>query len=401
MSLTHSFDVPSHSLILIHPFHYLIKGGAVLCISSFLKNPPLPKSLARLKKSLQKNGKNIQTQTEDPIISEIRDKTEEFNRNNVTRTKAYLDYFRRHPEIHWAFLAHMVSRNAGWNMTDLKGEFLPVILSEHEINRFFDFLERGNWLIFQDAFPQLLLYEESKKRKQNLFYFLSSFHVSSFMEAVWNDFWANQDEFMLTVALIINEQSYIEERVIKNPKYKKEVFDSLEFRLQELLSLNHILFPYHERRKVNLKGATVHHFESLHERILLGKRLYSILFSNGKINKLVEDWAKATTHSGSRKDYWPAIFNHVRESVASPEWKIRLKSCRLSPDFNRFYSPQLTNVWNDQTHQEAEIGDWYKNWKVIYYLLPSTEKEIGSIEANYCNSLEKLELVAVTKNSIL
>lgn len=45
----------------------------------------------------------------------------------------------------------MVSRNGGWNMTDLKGELLSHLLSESEQNDFFQFLERGNWLIFQDV----------------------------------------------------------------------------------------------------------------------------------------------------------------------------------------------------------------------------------------------------------
>ena len=58
------------------------------------------------------------------LLQRIRLKTEQLNVNNVTRTKAYLDFYIAHPEIHWAFLGHMVSRNGGWNMTDLKGEFL-------------------------------------------------------------------------------------------------------------------------------------------------------------------------------------------------------------------------------------------------------------------------------------
>ncbi|WCK52537.1 DUF2515 family protein [Aneurinibacillus sp. Ricciae_BoGa-3] len=86
------------------------------------------------------------------------------NVNNITRTISYYDFYCRHPEIHWAFLGHMVSRNGGWNMTDLKGELLSRLLTEQEQKHFFHFLERGNWLIFQDVFPQFLLYEESLKR---------------------------------------------------------------------------------------------------------------------------------------------------------------------------------------------------------------------------------------------
>ena len=50
--------------------------------------------------------------------------------NNITRTKAYFDIYQKYPEIHWAFLGHMVSRNGGWNMTDLKGDFLTRLLTK-------------------------------------------------------------------------------------------------------------------------------------------------------------------------------------------------------------------------------------------------------------------------------
>lgn len=56
---------------------------------------------------------------EQKLIQQIQEKTQVLNRNNVTRTMAYYDFYRDHPEIHWALLAHLVSRNAGWNMTDL------------------------------------------------------------------------------------------------------------------------------------------------------------------------------------------------------------------------------------------------------------------------------------------
>src|SRR5699024_7697380 len=118
------------------------------------------------------------------LIRQIKESTRQLNLNNVTRTTAYFDYYRKHPEIHWALLGHMVSRNGGWNMTDLKGELLSKLLSEAEQKDYFLFLERGNWLIFQDVYPQLLLYEESLKRETSLFYLLSFFHVSIFMEVM-------------------------------------------------------------------------------------------------------------------------------------------------------------------------------------------------------------------------
>ncbi|GAA3327359.1 hypothetical protein GCM10020331_066980 [Ectobacillus funiculus] len=47
------------------------------------------------------------------------------NRDNISRTHAYKEYYLRNCEIRWSFLASMVSRNAGWNMTDLEGKYYP------------------------------------------------------------------------------------------------------------------------------------------------------------------------------------------------------------------------------------------------------------------------------------
>lgn len=293
----------------------------------------------------------------------------------------------------------MVSRNGGWNMTDLRGELLSRLLSEEEKISFFSFLERGNWLIFQDAYPQFLLYEESVKRNKPLFHLLSYFHVSTFMETIWNHFWNHQDSYILTVGLIINEQSYLEKRVVQNPIYQKKVFYTLEFILQDLLSFSHILFPYEKNRKITLVGQTLRQFDSLQERILLGKRLYSLLFQNKNLLKNVLNWANAIPHTGSRKDYWPQIFNHIKERGPGYFYDRSLKSCRIKPSAPRIYSPELAYVWKDVIHSEAEKGDWFQDWKIIEYLIQQDENIDGEIENEYCKTLEKLEIVAMAKNA--
>ena len=89
----------------------------------------LSQSLIKIKKELKKKEKNSilkreLNSEESALVQQIQDQTKNLNKNNVTRTKAYLEFYNRHPEIHWAFLGHMVSRNGGWNMTDLKGGLL-------------------------------------------------------------------------------------------------------------------------------------------------------------------------------------------------------------------------------------------------------------------------------------
>ncbi|WP_245671151.1 DUF2515 family protein [Pseudobacillus wudalianchiensis] len=112
--------------------------------------------------SLPKKGQDL--------LQKIRLETARLNVNKVVRTKAYLDFYRLYPEIRWAFLAHMISRNGGWNMTDLRSDLHSCFFNEEK--RQVIFLERSNRLIFQDAYPQFLEFMESKRQNQTMFYLL-------------------------------------------------------------------------------------------------------------------------------------------------------------------------------------------------------------------------------------
>jgi hypothetical protein len=338
------------------------------------------------------------------LLQMIRLKTKKLNVNNITRTKAYLDFYIFRPEIHWAFLGHMVSRNGGWNMTDLKGEFLSRLMDEQSKQDFYSFLERGNWLIFQDVYPQFLLYEESLFQSRNLFYLLPYLNVSTFMEVIWNHFWEKGDSYILAIALIINEQSYLENRIVQNSLYKKKVFQSFEFVLQDLLSFNQILFPFTDNEnsteKASLTGLTLHHFGSLHERIMLGKDLYRILFQEADLLKKVYRWATIHPHTGSRKDYWPDVFNDVQDGLPGLAYTRKLKSCQLRKGALRLYSPRLEYAWKNVIQPAAESGDWFGHWRIIDYLIEEKEPINGKVMGEYCETLEKLELAAIAKTAI-
>lgn len=341
---------------------------------------------------------------EQQLLQQIRLETGQLNVNNVTRTKAYLDFYCLYPEIHWAFLGHMVSRNGGWNMTDLRGELHSRLLNEEKRQAFFTFLERGNWLIFQDAYPQFLLFMESKRRNKNMFYLLPYLNVSIFMEVVWDYYWKRRDCDLLAVALIINEQSYLEERIIQDPSFKGQVFHTLEFMLQDLLSFNHILFPFYmngqSTKETKLIGMTLHHFGSLHSRIMLGKRLYRLLFQDKSQLEKVLHWAIRNRHTGTRKDYWPHMFNDVNEGLPGVALEQRLKRCQLRKGAPRLYSPKLEFTWKDVEHSPAEPGDWFGDAAVIDYLRKENEMMDGAITNEYCKTLEKLEIAAITKKAI-
>ena len=334
---------------------------------------------------------------EKKLIREIKEKTITLNENNITRTKAYLDFYQQYPEIHWTFLAHMVSRNTGWNMSDLKGSLLSWLLEEKQRQSFFDFLERGNWLIFQDAYPQLLLYENTKKSGTSFFHLLPYFNVSHFMEVIWEYFLNSSRSDVLTNALIINEQNYIQSRLLEKSTYKKQTIFTVEFQLQDLLSMNQLIFPYIEHGETKLIGDTLHFFESLPNRILFGKKLYKILY--GKSFDQTKKWAMTTAHTGSRKDFWPQLFNDRNETSPFAKFQSTIDKCELIAGAPRLFSPKLNQAWPNVKQAKTEIRDWYRNWRIVYELTDYDGGVKEDIKKDYCETLDKLELAILAKQA--
>lgn len=243
------------------------------------------------------------------LISHVQSQVSSYNLDNISRTEAYLSFFRDHPEIKWSFLAHMVSRNAGWNMCDLEGQWLPKVMGKEKRMLLYETYERANWLIFHDAFPQLLLYQYSTKMNAPMFHLLPFFHVSRFMEREWQRFWTTRDQERLLIALIINEQNVIQQPVIKHPFYRKRVFHSLLFSFQDWFHYSCVLFPTIQGE---IFGASVNGFKSVSKRIDLGKRLSAILFHQ-RLYPFFFEFAQRTEHTGSRFDYEQYLLpGHVR-----------------------------------------------------------------------------------------
>ncbi|WP_257346827.1 DUF2515 domain-containing protein [Pseudalkalibacillus decolorationis] len=373
-------------------------------------NTPLTHDLLQIKKDLKNKldskpsnhlvESNLMLD-ERNLIHSIHSHTKDLNTDNVTRTQAYFEFYTHYPEIQWALLGHLVSRNGGWNMTDLKGEYLSKLLSDKDQEDFFMFLERGNWLIFQDVYPQFLLYEESLKRKKPLFHLLPYFHVSAFMEPLWNHFWTSRNRYLLAIALVVNEQSYLEQHVMQNKQFQSKIIQSIEFNLQELLSLNHILFPIDSPfEKAKLVGQTLNHFTSLHERILLGKRLYSLLFDDEERLTNILKWAKFNPHTGSRKDYWPHVFNDVKETLPGRVYNPQIKDCSLKQGVCRLFSPKLQYAWQNVEHTDASPSDWFKELNALDYLKKPFKNVNGEIQHAYCKTLETLGFAIFTKKAI-
>jgi hypothetical protein len=353
--------------------------------------------LQDLKQALRRPSHVDMAATELQLVSSIQEETTQHNRNNVTRTAAYLEVYRRCPELHWAFLAHMVSRNGGWCMTDLKGEWLSRIMKPQQAEHFFAFLERANALIFQDAYPQLRLYEESLRLKRSLFHLLPAFHVSAFMRPFWDRFWNDRQSSLLTTALIINEQNYIEARIVQNDYFRRTVLDTVAFQAQSLLQLNQVLLPYTSSAggTNRLAGGILEDFSNLEERIGFGKTLYAMLFGIPEVLSGAQRFAVGTPHTGSRHDMWPQLFAAVKSEPPGIPYTERLDGCSLRPGAPKLYSPTLKQAWPDQEIAPMERTDWFRDFSMLEQLAPAKLPHQTEMTDEYCLGLRKIELAVM------
>ncbi|MFD2445819.1 DUF2515 family protein [Bacillus sp. CGMCC 1.16607] len=300
-----------------------------------------------------------QFETDKKIVNVIKQLTLHHNKDNLSRTEAYFNYFKSYPEIKWSFLASMVSRNSGYNMCDLEGEYFSNLLDPSFRKLLYLTYERANWLIFQDIFPQLMIYKYSTKFKRPLFHLMEYFQVSDFIQNEWEHYWDKRDENRLLTALIINEQNVIHKPVIKHPIYKNSVFHSFIFQMEDWFHFSCVLFPTCEGK---VYGASVNGFRKVDKRIDLGKRLANILFQP----QLFPDFfvfAEKQTHTGSRYDYeryfskknyrktpylrtaFPIISHHLHNKV---DWSLKKK---------------VPHSWlfGDIIHKHPiQLNDWYE-----------------------------------------
>ncbi|MDC3415340.1 DUF2515 family protein [Aquibacillus salsiterrae] len=269
---------------------------------------------------------------EKEYLAYIKDKTIALNKDNITRTKAYQDFYQLFPEIQWSLLASVVSRNAGWNMTDLMTPSFEMLLSESTRWKLFSTYERANWLIFSDAYPQLLVFQLSETLNRPMFHLLTYFKVSQFMRNEWEHYWMCRNTLRIRTALIINEQNIIQSPVTNHPFYKKRVFFRFPYLLQDFLHMSAIILP---SRTGNMFALDVHRFSQVKSRINLGKRIARVLFDKNNFSDIL-DFCTTVVHTGSRHDYEQFLAN------------------RSMPT-----SPKLRDVYPVVDHQDKIRKDWY------------------------------------------
>lgn len=215
---------------------------------------------------------------------------EAHNADNRTRTAFYLAYWRAHPEVTWALLGHLVSRNVGYQMTDLRrhlercrrggrwlsrldARLVPAAQVEHALGQLVRFLEAGNYLIFHDVYTQLAAYAAAKRAflatrdagAGQVFDGLDAKGVDATILPVWKRFFDEgagcgffQDMsdterrsapavVRMALASVVNEQCLLEDRLLapagEAPRYvDAEVAFSLWFDVAAALGLTRLVF---------------------------------------------------------------------------------------------------------------------------------------------------------------
>jgi len=291
------------------------------------------------------------------IVDSIKRKTKKRNIDNISRTQSYASFYEKHPEIKWSFLASMVSRNAGWSMTDLAGIWYQKALASDIRESLFLTYEKANWLIFSDAYPQLLIYELSKKYRKPLFFLLKHFNVSKFMIEEWNRYFVEKNHEHLLMALIINEQNVIQKPVLEQKEFVKNIFHTFPYRFQDFFHFSTVLFPTLDG---NLYGCSVVKFRDLKKRIYLGKCLASILFHPLYYERFFQ-FSKLVTHTGSRYDYEKFFPNTLNRDTPY----LRTTYSIISHDIDErkedwFHNQSLTKLFKPiKRPKHLELTNWY------------------------------------------
>ncbi|PYZ94552.1 hypothetical protein CR194_03190 [Salipaludibacillus keqinensis] len=294
------------------------------------------------------------------ILKTVRKLTAKNNVDNVARTDSYQQFYDSYPEIRWAYLASFVSRNAGWSMSDLLSHSLVEMLSKEWRRRLFISLERANWLIFSDAYPQLMIYQFSQKIGKPLFDLLSFFDVSKWMMQQWWVFWYDRNEDQLMKALIINEQHVIEKPVIRAPFFRDVLFHRPSYEWQERLHFSVVIFP---SICGEIYGISVDHFTDVKKRVELGGKLAWLLF-HSPVREEIREYFQDTLYTGNRSIDIPEI-THEKDinlplRICYPmihHGDNKRRDWSLSDEFE----PDLLLRRKNKVPRRYQITDWYQH----------------------------------------
>jgi hypothetical protein len=331
------------------------------------------------------------------LILDLRDNV--FNDSNPLRTDYYFRFWNLHNEIPWALLANLVSRNAGYQMSDLSryltwGALTPglyAVLTFGQMRAFFAMLESGNFLILRDILPQLEAYRAAKRlmrttdvdHSTELFDMLlhPDFDADPFIVEAWKTFfaqaraqnwspawasdWSRPEIQTMSLSLIVNEQNQIEDRLVNDPVLSVQYLGLFGITTVGLVALinwlnaTRLCFPMAPTAADPVPKLLIHTvtgFTDLSGRIQTGRALYAGLFLDTAIRDRVIAWAKEhQVHHGTRLDYNPTNYS------LSPVTNWLPRGARWSPPLVYFRS--TVPAWYD-------IGPGHTMWYKGLYATP-------------------------------
>jgi hypothetical protein len=284
------------------------------------------------------------------IRHEILAVREACNETNPLRTDYYERFWAANREIPWTLLANLVSRNAGYQMSDLArfsarlamhGALAVVVaprvtiqLGLAQIKALWAYLELGNFLIFRDVSPALEGWARAKRQPEHterIFDMLlePEFGLDPFVVEQWKGFARLGDARTQaqiqrhTFALITNEQNQIEDRLVRGVSSYLGALaptTSALVRLYGALGLTRLGFPLGSPsagpKAEQLAIYDVSDFTSLDARINTGRDVFVGLLETPERRDRVNAWVSANrVHSGSRTDYNEPYYSTHRISL--------------------------------------------------------------------------------------
>lgn len=224
----------------------------------------------------------------------LRDQLDERNRDNVSRTQSYLELYaetrKTEVELPWILMAHLVSRNSGYLMTDLARK---IARSTDEtftsaMRTLFVLLERGNFLIFWDAWHHVCSFLAKDP--------IESPRTPRFMCEAWQRYDETREERQLVLDLVHNEQNLIERRAVHHPELYagRMLLDLVEAGGRE----RPLVFPIPHAPEIRVGG-----FSRIERRIETGRRIFDEVLARREDRDRMFEWAMAHPHTGSREVY--------------------------------------------------------------------------------------------------
>lgn len=233
---------------------------------------------------------------------------EERNADNVSRTESYLELYAwtraRPPDLPWVLMAHLVSRNAGYLMTDLARRLERT--KDRELARametLFLLLERANWLIFHDAWHHVcahLLGESRALRPPRTPLFVCDAWERYESRAAREGTVTPALERALVLDLVHNEQHFIEHRAV----HHAALTDGLTLlRVIERFGGDRgIVLPWPDRARA--PRIRVGDFASIDRRIATGARIFDEALADRARRDAMYEWATQHPHTGARAAY--------------------------------------------------------------------------------------------------